>query len=528
MNSNPVGQALPWFVAAFIVLSASGLIAAWLNATAVTADRDTLSRGADAVQSTVEEQIRILQLAGTGTQSLAGQSIDDVNLQAIVDEIDISVLSSLLAVVSYPVDENGAGPGTDLLPISSRLAALDFAIPEIELTLAEFEEFQQTGDVFFSQPIQSADGDRIDYIVAMPVEGETGRQLIGVAFRPDRMLGSAIEAAGEGQYTVDVVDLRYDEQVVLSMGERASDMSARRVPDGVKTALELVVYPGEDFPFAQSPWIVATVIFGGFVIALLVLWMGKLSRARAESLAEQLRLAQELNESKDRFLATVSHELRTPLTVVLGVAAEIGPNWEHFTEIDRQELMTMMTEQAVEAANIVEDLLVAARSDPSQLRLAMENTMLRPHVDYALGSLADEGRSRVVCHTEDRPVYADTTRLRQILRNLLENAVRYGGLHIRVDSTVSGSQLMVVVADDGTNISDGDLERIFEPYEQTGAVVGEAPSGVGIGLYVSRLLARLMGGDLDCVRSDGWTQFRLRMPLARDETGTVRELAKTG
>ena len=84
-----------------------------------------------------------------------------------------------------------------------------------------------------------------------------------------------------------------------------------------------------------------------------------MAKARSESLAERLRLAQDLNESKDRFLATVSHELRTPLTVVLGVAAEIGPNWEQYADSERTELMTMMIEQAVEAANIVEDLLVA-------------------------------------------------------------------------------------------------------------------------------------------------------------------------
>ena len=528
VSSSPVGQALPWLIAALLVLSGSGLIAIWLNATAAAADRDTLRRGADAVQSTVEEQIRILKLAGTGTQSLAGQPIENIDLEAVVRDIDISVLRSLLAVVSYPVDGNGAGPGTYLLDIESGINASDFTIPEITLSLDEVEVLQEEGEVFFSQPVPSVEGDRIDYIVAIPVERDTGYQLIGVAFRPDRMVTSAIEAAGEGQYAVDVVDLRYGAEVVLSMGTAASDMTARRVPDGVKTALELVVRPGEDFPFTQSPWLIAAVLFVGFVISILILWIGKMSRARSESLADQLQLARELNESKDRFLATVSHELRTPLTVVLGVAAEIGPNWESFTETDRQELMTMMTEQAVEAANIVEDLLVAARSDPSQLRLAMENTRLRAHVDYALGSLTDEGRSRVECNIEDLPIYADTTRLRQILRNLLENAVRYGGEHILVGAEVSGSHLVVVVSDDGSNLSAHELERIFEPYEQTDAVVSEAPAGVGIGLYVSRLLARLMGGDLDCVAADGWTKFRLQMRIADDVAATHRQLAKVG
>jgi len=523
VTNSSVGQTLPWFVAALLVVLGSGLIAVWLNATALKSDRDTLFRGANAIQSSVEEQIRILQLAGTGTRSLVGQSIDEIDLTAIVNEIDISVLTSLLAVVTYPVDASGAGKGAPLLDIGSPLlSSVNFEVPEIEISLEEFRELQDSGNVFFSQPLVADGGGRIDYVVAMPVESDSGLQLIGVAFRPDRMLMSAVEAAGEGQYAVDVIDVRFDDQLVLSMGEPASELEEIRSPDGTKRALDLVVRPGEEFHFAQSPWIVILVLATGLAIALLLVWMGRMAKARSESLAERLRLAQELNESKDRFLATVSHELRTPLTVVLGVAAEIGPNWQRYADTERTELMTMMIEQAVEAANIVEDLLVAARSDPTRLRLAMEHTSLRTHVEYAIGSLTDEGRRQVECRTEDVSVYADTTRLRQILRNLLENAVRYGGDRITVEVSVEADRLVVVVADNGLNIDEEDLERIFEPYEQTDAASGTL-SGVGIGLYVSRLLARLMGGDLDCVRDDGWTKFRLVMSVVPDRA--ERQLA---
>jgi signal transduction histidine kinase len=516
VTNSSVGQTLPWFVAALLVVLGSGLIAVWLSSTALRSDRDTLYRGANAIQSSVEEQIRILQLAGTGTKSLAGQPIDEIDLTAVVNEIDISVLTSLLAVVTYPVDASGAGEGAPLLPIdSSLLSRVKFEIPDIEISLQEFRELQASGDVFFSQPLAADGGGWPNYIVAMPVDSDSGPQLIGVAFRPDRMLRSAVDAAGKDQYAVDVIDVRFDSQVVLSMGEPASELEEVRSPAGTKRALDLVVRPGEGFHFAQSPWIVTLVLATGIVIALLLVWMGRMAKARSESLAERLRLAQDLNESKDRFLATVSHELRTPLTVVLGVAAEIGPNWEQYADSERTELMTMMIEQAVEAANIVEDLLVAARSDPTQLRLAMEHTNLRTHVEYAIGSLTDEGQRSVESRTADVSVYADTTRLRQILRNLLENGVRYGGDRITVEAEVEGDRLVVVVADNGFDIKDEDLERIFEPYEQTDAA-SDTPSGVGIGLYVSRLLARLMGGDLDCVREDGWTKFRLVMPVVPD------------
>ncbi len=518
------GQILPWLVAAVLALIGSGLIAAWLNATAHNADADTLSRGADAIQSDVEDQVRILELAGTGTRSLAGQSIDEINLSAMVGDLDLSVLRSLLDVVIYPVDEAGTGQVQDLFEDGGPLPSLDYPTPEIDLTLSEFLQLEREGKAFFSAPILADDGRRVDYIVAVPVDRADGRQLVGVVFRPDRMVEAAVEAAGEGQFAVEAVDVRHG-QVVASVGEASAPLMESRIPNDLGEAIELQVRPGPAFPFASSLWVPVAVVATGVAIALLLIWMGQMSRARSAELAERLRLAQELNASKDRFLATVSHELRTPLTVVLGVADELGPNWSKFEIGDVTELLEMMKEQAVEASNIVEDLLVAARSDPSQLRLAMEETQLLSHIGYAVGSLPAEGRQRVNSLIHDHPVYADTTRLRQVLRNLLENAVRYGGEEITISCELDGDFLHVLVADNGEGLGVNDPERLFEPYEQAGKVTEETPVGVGIGLYVSRLLARLMHGDLVCMRQNGHTVFRLTLPLVNPDRGSDPALA---
>nr|MDJ0924610.1 ATP-binding protein [Acidimicrobiia bacterium] len=95
-----------------------------------------------------------------------------------------------------------------------------------------------------------------------------------------------------------------------------------------------------------------------------------------------------------------------------------------------------------------------------------------------------------------------------------ENAVKYGGPQIEIRSWQEGDVVNVEVRDDGAGVTAHDVERIFEPYEQSAEASVESPTGVGIGLYVSRLLARLMGGSLHCVRHDGWTTFSLVIPAA--------------
>ena len=107
---------------------------------------------------------------------------------------------------------------------------------------------------------------------------------------------------------------------------------------------------------------------------------------------------------------------------------------------------------------------------------------------------------------------ADPIRVKQIVRNLLVNASRYGGESVRVSVLEKRDVAVVEVADDGSGISSEAAIRIFEPYERADRTASAAGS-IGLGLTVSRTLARLMDGDLEYQRRDGWSIFVLSLPL---------------
>ena len=108
-------------------------------------------------------------------------------------------------------------------------------------------------------------------------------------------------------------------------------------------------------------------------------------------------------------------------------------------------------------------------------------------------------------------MHADPLRVRQVVRNLLSNAIRYGGQEISVEIAESNGRARVVVADNGRGIPEEDRERIFEPYQRSQARQGLTAS-IGVGLTVARRLSRLMAGDLEYEHRQGQSRFIFTLP----------------
>ncbi len=231
-------------------------------------------------------------------------------------------------------------------------------------------------------------------------------------------------------------------------------------------------------------------------------------------LREAQRQLENLIESKDRFLASVAHELRTPLTAVVGFAQELKDEFHLYGEPEKEEFRELIAFHSAELSHLIEDLLVWARGDIGEVQVQPERIDLGEAVRRSMQAIPG---ITLEVEAPDGLVeaYADPARLRQIIRNLTTNAVRYGGNHVRVSVGRIDGQAIVEVSDNGPPMNTSDMNRIFEPYTRSEAIIA-APGSIGLGLTVSRSLARLQDGDLVCVREGPYNVFRVSLPLASE------------
>jgi len=225
------------------------------------------------------------------------------------------------------------------------------------------------------------------------------------------------------------------------------------------------------------------------------------------------RRLEELIESKDRFVASVSHELRTPLSAVLGFAEELRSNAGSFRADELTGMLELIADQSQEMADMVEDLLVSARADIGKISIDPQDVFLRSQAETVLASIGSTGDKSIHVMGGRGKVWADPSRTRQIIRNLLTNAVRYGGEHVTVEAVEGERSTVLTVSDDGPGIDPAQWDSIFEPYHRAHEATTQ-PASIGLGLTVSRQLARLMGGDLVYEHGEDGSAFYLTLPAA--------------
>lgn len=225
------------------------------------------------------------------------------------------------------------------------------------------------------------------------------------------------------------------------------------------------------------------------------------------------------NESKDRLLASVSHEIRTPLTAIVGLSEEIVSSRSSLGPDELDELHGIIAVQSRELAELVEDLLIASRADFGNLSIRPEVIDLRDQVERVIEGLRESmpATKSIRFSGETMSAWADPLRVRQIIRNLVTNAIKYGGDQIVVAVRPDDDAATVVVADNGAGVAEREANLIFERYYRSDQSPTQ-PGSVGIGLAVSRQLAEMMDGSLTYVSGGQQHRFELGLPLVFEAT----------
>jgi len=264
-----------------------------------------------------------------------------------------------------------------------------------------------------------------------------------------------------------------------------------------------------------------------------LLALEKEARAHAEharSEAEAARAeAERANNSKTDFLAVMSHELRTPLTAIMGYEELLsdgitGP----VTELQRQQL-GRINASARHLLGLIDEILTFARVDIGRERVRWESMSVNHTLSDAAAlvePMATDKNLKLIVRllNEDQSIQTDGTKLRQMLVNLLSNGIKFTEKgEVFLGCAVSDGVLEVSIADTGVGIAAENIEYVFEPFWQAEQTATRKTGGTGLGLSVTRKLARLLGGDVTVAsRIGAGTTFQLTLPMKAPAGETVR------
>jgi PAS domain S-box-containing protein len=233
--------------------------------------------------------------------------------------------------------------------------------------------------------------------------------------------------------------------------------------------------------------------------------------------------AEAANRTKSEFLSSMSHELRTPLNAVLGFGQLLASDTTNPLHPSHREAVDMILAGGQHLLSLIGDMIDLTRIESGKLTLHLERSNIEDVVNEALllvGNLGDENNVSIRFDGSDTnppQVLADRRRLRQILLNLISNAIKYnkpgGTVNVAYQDAGNG-RLRISIADTGRGIGKSDHTRLFEPFERLGIETSKI-EGTGVGLTISKQLTELMDGTIDFTSVEGeGSTFFIELPIA--------------
>jgi signal transduction histidine kinase len=245
-----------------------------------------------------------------------------------------------------------------------------------------------------------------------------------------------------------------------------------------------------------------------------------------DEIQDKSRQLAEASERKSQFLASMSHELRTPLNAVIGLTEMMVTNAARFGTEKALEPLRRVNAAGTHLLSLINEILDLSKIEAGKLELNPEPVDLARLIDEVIGTagqLAEKNQNRLIVEAQENlgALNADSMRLKQILLNLLSNACKFtkeGEVALRVRNVTDGRDWVeLAVADTGIGLTAEQQAKLFQEFTQADSLTARRYGGTGLGLALSRKLARMMGGDVTVTSDPGkGSVFMVRLPGGTD------------
>jgi two-component system NtrC family sensor kinase len=241
-----------------------------------------------------------------------------------------------------------------------------------------------------------------------------------------------------------------------------------------------------------------------------------------DEIQEKNRQLQQASENKSQFVSSMSHELRTPLNAIIGLTDMLVKNAARFGTEKAQEPLQRVNRAGTHLLGLINQVLDLSKIEAGKLELNPQTVQLAPLINDVIstaGQLAEQNKNRLVVDVQEDlgALTVDPMRLRQILLNLLSNACKFtktGEVKLAARKVSHGSSFVeFAVSDTGIGMTAEQQAKLFEEFTQADATTAQHFGGTGLGLALSRKLARMMGGDVTVTSEPGkGSVFTVRLP----------------
>jgi len=383
-----------------------------------------------------------------------------------------------------------------LVQSAGRLCGADFA------TITR----QKDGVLFFAEAYGYS-SEFIDYVRALPVERgrgtATGRALLeGRVIHIDDVLA-------DPDYTWAEAQRLGGYRTVLGV-----PMLREGIPVGVLTLTR-----SEVRPFTEKQIELVSTFADQAAIAI--------ENVRLfDEIQDKSRQLQMASEHKSQFVSSMSHELRTPLNAIIGLTDMLVTNAARFGTEKAQEPLQRVNRAGTHLLGLINQVLDLSKIEAGKLELNPQTVQLAPLINEVIGTagqLAEQNKNRLVVDAQENlgTLTVDPMRLRQILLNLLSNACKFtkeGEVRLRACRVANGGRWVeFAIADTGIGMTPEQQAKLFEEFSQADATTAQRFGGTGLGLALSRKLARMMGGDVTVTSEPGkGSVFTARLPGGAD------------